>query len=136
MRIRDWSSDVCSPDLLLFAMTMYSPLAAAVTIFLWVVATFAIVPPLQMRVMEAASDAPNLASAVNIGAFNLGNAIGAAVGGGVIGLGLGFPAVSIAGAVMAVAGLVIALASRSEEHTSELQSLMRISYAVFCLKKK
>src|SRR3546814_6321234 len=28
------------------------------------------------------------------------------------------------------------LASRSEEHTSELQSLMRISYAVFCLKKK
>src|SRR3546814_9767266 len=30
----------------------------------------------------------------------------------------------------------IALAFRSEEHTSELQSLMRISYAVFCLKKK
>src|SRR3546814_1262857 len=29
-----------------------------------------------------------------------------------------------------------ALANRSEEHTSELQSLMRISYAVFCLKKK
>src|SRR3546814_4615355 len=28
------------------------------------------------------------------------------------------------------------LFSRSEEHTSELQSLMRISYAVFCLKKK
>src|SRR3546814_5135929 len=30
----------------------------------------------------------------------------------------------------------IALQDRSEEHTSELQSLMRISYAVFCLKKK
>src|SRR3546814_3086541 len=30
----------------------------------------------------------------------------------------------------------IALRARSEEHTSELQSLMRISYAVFCLKKK
>src|SRR3546814_4463124 len=30
---------------------------------------------------------------------------------------------------------VAALACRSEEHTSELQSLMRISYAVFCLKK-
>src|SRR3546814_1330225 len=30
----------------------------------------------------------------------------------------------------------IAYAGRSEEHTSELQSLMRISYAVFCLKKK
>src|SRR3546814_3653695 len=30
----------------------------------------------------------------------------------------------------------VAASSRSEEHTSELQSLMRISYAVFCLKKK
>src|SRR3546814_5574661 len=33
-------------------------------------------------------------------------------------------------------GAAGALAHRSEEHTSELQSLMRISYAVFCLKKK
>src|SRR3546814_3832386 len=33
------------------------------------------------------------------------------------------------------AGDVAALEQRSEEHTSELQSLMRISYAVFCLKK-
>jgi len=98
--------------LVLFAVTMFSPLAAAINIFAWGVATFAIVPPLQMRVMEAASDAPNLASAVNIGAFNLGNAVGAAVGGGVIGMGLGFPAVSIAGAVMAAAGLAIVLASR------------------------
>src|SRR3546814_7251211 len=31
---------------------------------------------------------------------------------------------------------VVAFSGRSEEHTSELQSLMRISYAVFCLKKK
>src|SRR3546814_4364931 len=36
----------------------------------------------------------------------------------------------------AAAVLAPALAPRSEEHTSELQSLMRISYAVFCLKKK
>ncbi|WP_374036403.1 hypothetical protein ACETK8_13755 [Brevundimonas staleyi] len=34
--------------------------------------------------MAAAADAPNLASAMNIGAFNLGNAIGAALGGAVI----------------------------------------------------
>src|SRR3546814_2713811 len=35
-----------------------------------------------------------------------------------------------------IAGLARAGQARSEEHTSELQSLMRISYAVFCLKKK
>src|SRR3546814_215727 len=36
----------------------------------------------------------------------------------------------------AAAGLVGKRVARSEEHTSELQSLMRTSYAVFCLKKK
>src|SRR3546814_1704222 len=40
----------------------------------------------------------------------------------------------IKGGSMVIA--VLAAANRSEEHTSELQSLMRISYAVFCLKKK
>src|SRR3546814_5538051 len=39
-------------------------------------------------------------------------------------------------AVMAEADALKRLLTRSEEHTSELQSLMRISYAVFCLKKK
>src|SRR3546814_8236072 len=42
------------------------------------------------------------------------------------------------GAVVTVRALewFIAISMRSEEHTSELQSLMRISYAVFCLNKK
>src|SRR3546814_2783758 len=41
------------------------------------------------------------------------------------------------GQILAVLALGVALVvARSEEHTSELQSLMRISYAVFCLKKK
>jgi DHA1 family inner membrane transport protein len=96
----------------LFAIAMQWPALAAILIFLWGVASFALVPPLQMRVMEAASDAPNLASAMNIGAFNLGNAIGAAAGGAVIDAGLGFPAVAIAGAGMAMAGLFMVLVLR------------------------
>lgn len=90
-----------------FAMPFAAP--SAVLIFLWGVASFALVPPLQVRVMAAASDAPNLASAVNIGAFNLGNAIGAALGGAVIAGGLGYPAVSLAGAAAAGAGLAFTL---------------------------
>src|SRR3546814_9401523 len=38
--------------------------------------------------------------------------------------------------VLKVSPLELLASGRSEEHTSELQSLMRISYAVFCLKKK
>ena len=95
-----------------FAFAMPFAGVSAVLIFLWGVASFALVPPLQMRVMAAASDAPNLASAVNIGAFNLGNAIGAALGGGVIGAGLGFPAVALAGAAASLAGLVLLFSIR------------------------
>src|SRR3546814_9027691 len=47
--------------------------------------------------------------------------------------GLGLDAV---GAVLAGGAVDVGVVERSEEHTSELQSLMRISYAVFCLKKK
>nr|WP_288498545.1 MFS transporter [uncultured Pseudomonas sp.] len=95
--------------LLAFTVLMRWPLPAAVAILIWGIASFAIVPPLQMRVMEAAKGAPNLASAVNIGAFNLGNAIGAALGGAVISAGLGYPAISLAGAAMAALGLLMVL---------------------------
>ncbi len=95
--------------LLVFPLVLDWPLPTALAILVWGAASFALVPPLQMRVMEAAKDAPNLASAVNIGAFNLGNAIGAALGGAVINAGLGYPAISLAGAAMAALGLVMVL---------------------------
>ena len=99
--------------LLTFALAMPFASVSAVLIFLWGIASFALVPPLQVRVMDAARDAPNLASAVNIGAFNLGNAIGAALGGAVIAGGLGYPAVALAGAGASALGLLmIVLMSR------------------------
>lgn len=98
--------------LVLFAWTMRSAVPAIATVFAWGVATFALVPSLQARVMSVASDAPSLASSINIGAFNLGNAIGAALGGGVISAGLGYAWVSIAGAAMAAGGLALVLLTR------------------------
>lgn len=95
-----------------FAALMPFHAPVAVLVFLWGVASFALVPPLQVRVMAAAADAPNLASSVNIGAFNLGNAIGAALGGAVIAGGLGYPAVSLAGAATSTIGLAMVLWSR------------------------
>src|SRR3546814_3739473 len=83
MRISDWSSDVCSSDLVQIAMVELAQ------------------HPHRPDGAEAASD--------------IGPEVGRDIAGDV-----GAEAVDI----------------RSEEHTSELQSLMRISYAVFCLKKK
>ncbi|KWC59433.1 MFS transporter [Burkholderia ubonensis] len=98
--------------LLIAVMLAFPALAAtqagaAVALLVWGVATFAVVPPLQMRVMCAASEAPGLASSVNVGAFNLGNALGAAAGGAAISGGFGYAAVPVAGALIALAGLAL-----------------------------
>lgn len=80
---------VLVPVLSGFAFTSASPLPAAATLLIWGVLAFALVAPLQMRVVNAAEGAPNLASTINQGAFNLGNAIGAWIGG--LGLTWGLP---------------------------------------------
>jgi DHA1 family inner membrane transport protein len=100
--------------LMLFAWTMAWTWPAIATVFAWGVATFALVPSLQSRIMRLAHEAPNLAASLNIGAFNLGNAAGAALGGGVIALGLAYPWVSVAGAAMALAALVLVIIARME----------------------
>lgn len=110
-----------------FAMLMPFKMPTAILIFLWGVASFALVPPLQVRVMHAAADAPNLASAMNIGAFNLGNAIGAALGGGVIAAGLGYPAVALAGAAASALGLVAVIISVRRKYTMDQRQLCRNS---------
>jgi DHA1 family inner membrane transport protein len=73
---------------------------------------FATVPGLQVRVMNSANGAPTLASGANIGAFNVGNALGAWMGGVTITAGLGYTSPIWAGAAMTLLGLgVMALAA-------------------------
>lgn len=88
-----------------------SEIGAAIAMVVWGAATFAVVPPLQMRVMRVAHEAPGLSSSVNIGAFNLGNALGAAAGGAVISGGLGYSLVPVMGAIIAGLGLLLVLFS-------------------------
>jgi DHA1 family inner membrane transport protein len=74
------------------------------------VVAFATVAPLQLRVLEKAGTAgQNLASSLNIAAFNLGNALGAWVGGITIDVGLGFAALPLVAAAITSLGLVVAL---------------------------
>lgn len=92
-----------------------SELGAAIGMVVWGAATFAVVPPLQMRVMRVASEAPGLSSSVNIGAFNLGNALGAAAGGAVISGGLGYGFVPVMGAIVAGLALLLVLISARKQ---------------------
>ena len=116
-RLADWSLDGATKIFLgALALIMFvlpfvfsSPVGVAIGLLFWGGAAFAIVPPVQMRVMEAASEAPGLASSINVGAFNLGNALGAAVGAAVISLNLGYAAVPVAGGLLAAAGFGMVL---------------------------
>jgi DHA1 family inner membrane transport protein len=112
-RLADWSLDgaaklilaALAVVMLALPLLLTTHVGAAIGLVVWGAVAFGIVPPVQMRVMQAAAQAPGLASSVNIGAFNLGNALGAALGGFVIGQGLGYAAVPLAGAALAAAGL-------------------------------
>ncbi len=95
--------------MLAFPLLAQTHVGAAALLLIWGIATFGVVPPLQMRVMRAASDAPGLAASVNVGAFNLGNALGAAAGGAAISGGLGYAAVPVVGALIAAGGLALVL---------------------------
>ena len=94
---------------LLFSWTAHLFWLAEVTLFLWAMATFATVPALQINVVRHGKDAPNLVSTMNISAFNVGNALGAWVGGAVIGSGAGLTFVPVAAAGLAAIGLLICL---------------------------
>lgn len=94
---------------LMFSWTSHSLWLAEITLFLWAMATFAMVPALQINVVRHGKDAPNLVSTLNISAFNVGNALGAWVGGAVIGGGYGLTAVPVSAAVLALAGLLVCL---------------------------
>src|SRR3546814_10877972 len=130
MRISDWSSDVCSSDLIsvgttdgvaAFVATQASGIGDAVT---------SLGSTLTLKIL---SDRPIFAPAMGVYSHRLGErwlAGGASNSGGAALL-AHFSAAEIAELSAALRPDI-----RSEEHTSELQSLMRISYAVFCLKKK
>src|SRR3546814_945874 len=130
MRISDWSSDVCSSDLLVCGVD-----TAAQVLRIEVEAGAG--DGIESRV-EHADDLRRLVAddgpAQLVPQHRHGDAPA------VVGLCRGIDLVQLRGAVHAVGNRSRSgfegPAFRSEEHTSELQSLMRISYAVFCLKKK
>ncbi|WP_137169795.1 MFS transporter [Marinomonas sp. FW-1] len=104
--------------LLLFRFTSTSLIGASLTTLLWGVVIFGSGPPLQMQVMKIAAQAPGLASSINIGAFNLGNALGAALGGLVISIGFGFEWIPAAAAILSFSGLLMVCFNRYKKSTA------------------
>jgi len=95
--------------LCLLSWGSHVPWLAVALVFAWGVTDFALISPLQMRVVNEAAGAPNLASTVNQGAFNLGNAIGAWLGGLAITHGMGYDNIPWVGAALALAGLTFSI---------------------------
>ncbi len=79
------------------------------TVVVWGLVSFSAGTPLQARVISQAGDAPSLASTLNIGAFNLGNAIGAWLGGAVITAGGSLQSIPLVAACVTLCALALAV---------------------------
>jgi DHA1 family inner membrane transport protein len=90
-----------------FAAPFKWPFLAAA--FVFGVASFANVPPMQMRVMKYGRAAPELAATANISAFNLANALGGMIGGAVVDSSFGASAIPFAAAVLPLVALLFIL---------------------------
>src|SRR3546814_9418351 len=124
MRIRDWSSDVCSSDLLIGVLGRWRPVLPERTL-----PRERIGDAMAAGVRYVAMSPHILVVLVRSTLFGVGSIVIQAL----------LPLVArdlVGGGSFTYGVLLGAFGIRSEEHTSELQSLMRISYAVFCLKKK
>ncbi len=100
--------------MVLFALAAQSQVATVAALVAMGGLGFATVPGLQLRIMQYAQDAPTLASGANIAAFNIGNALGAWLGGLTITAGLGYTSPLWVGAVFTFGALaVLGIAERA-----------------------
>src|SRR3546814_6310197 len=130
MRISDWSSDVCSSDLHVIddrRLRGCDDFASEQRLFAGRHLHFAVIAEALAELAGLGIDGDQ---AVVERAEEDARLADRAIGGG------GVNPVRDAATLLVALDLRLRIVGRSEEHTSELQSLMRISYAVFCLKKK
>jgi DHA1 family inner membrane transport protein len=91
-----------------FLLFSHNQVVVVILVFFLGFSGFATVAPLQIKGLNSAVDAPMLASALNIAAFNLGNALGAWVGGLIIDYGPGLSGVGWGGFIITIAALILA----------------------------
>jgi MFS transporter, DHA1 family, inner membrane transport protein len=107
-----------------FSLLVKHPVLLAIDTFLLPATLIVVSPAMQTRLMEVADDAQTLAASLNHSAFNLANAIGAALGGLLIGGGYGYASVGWCGAALSIIGLAIYLVTirlaRNGQHHHQL----------------
>ena len=105
--------------------SLVAPHAWLATVVVLLIGTgVAIVPALQVRLMDVAGDAQTLAAALNHSAFNIANALGAWLGGLAIAGGLGWALTGWVGALLALGGLFIFALSVAEEGRRDRNSAL------------
>jgi len=104
-----------------FVLPMRAPTVAMMLV--WTTLSFALVPLLQTLIVQHASAAPNLASTLNQGAFNLGNATGAWIGSGMLAAGAPLADLTWAGTAITLCALALAAwSSRLGDRSPSLQA--------------
>ncbi|MBC9936341.1 MULTISPECIES: MFS transporter [unclassified Leucobacter] len=112
--------------LVLLALLSSSLVAVCILVFAVGFVSFVMSPAIQTRLMDVAGDYQAIAAALNHSALNVGNSLGAFLGGAVIAAGWGFAAPAWAGAVLAAGGLLIAVLAYAAEGRSQPRGVSRL----------
>lgn len=121
-----WGLAALAGVLVLLAVLAFSVVPLIITAMLVGALASVLSPAIQTRLMDVAGDNQSIAAALNHSALNIGNSLGAFLGGAAISLGLGYTAPEWVGAVLAALGLAIALiAYRAQSRTPETAGAAR-----------
>jgi MFS transporter, DHA1 family, inner membrane transport protein len=133
-RLADWKQMpvLLVGFLLLIGIFLLMPFAeptvvpSVIMVFVWGCIHFATGSPLQARIVDQAKGAPNLASTLNQGAFNLGNAFGASLGGIMLTAGVSYRHLSWGSAAVASVALLVALVALRVEQNEEKKQMVSV----------
>lgn len=100
-----------------------------VALFIFATASSTAVPTVQLRLLDVAPNYPAIAAALNHSALNVGNSLGAALGGAVIAAGWGYAAPTWLGGILAIVGIAIALLAFRHERRSAAREVVEAAEA-------
>ena len=125
-----WGFGAFIVALVLYTQFAWHPVGLFVCVFMLGITSSLLIPSIQSRLVRISDEAALLGAAINHAAFNIGNSLGAWLGGVVIAAGLGYLAPGWVGVVLAAVGLSLVLLSNAVERRDKAKGLNTVGISV------
>ncbi|MBP1325168.1 DHA1 family inner membrane transport protein [Leucobacter exalbidus] len=117
-------------SLAVYSLVAQTPVGLIISVFFIGLTSSTLIPTIQTRLIRISHESALLGAAINHAAFNVGNSLGAWLGGAVIAAGLGYRAPGWVGVILAILGLLLAITSIAVERRDKARSLNTVGLPV------